>query len=89
MIDSIQQDLTKIAAGFNVNAKIGTPPQIAQQVLQNYAQAPDVQQRYATDKDFKGRIDAYAKQVQFAADQQKNAQIGKIGAATPQAALNG
>jgi len=89
VIDQVQEDLTKIAAGFNVNAKPQTPPQLAQQVLQNYAQAPDVQQRYATDKDFKGRIDAYGKQIQFAMEQQKNAQIGRIGAATPQPAMQG
>lgn len=89
VIDAVQDDLTKIAAGFNVNSKIGTPPQLAQQVMQNFAQAPDVQQRYATDKDFKGRMDAYAKQIQFAQQQQQNAQIGRIGAATPQPAMQG
>lgn len=84
VVDEVQDDLTKIAAGINVNARINTPPQIALMTIQNYMQSPDVQMRYQTDPAFKERLDAYAKQNQMNADQQQNAQIGKRGAMMPQ-----
>ena len=51
--------------------------------MQQYLQQPDVQQRYSQDNAFRERIDARAKQYQFQAQQQQNAQIGRLGAAMP------
>jgi hypothetical protein len=83
VVDDVQSDLTKIAAGINVNVKPNTPPQIANATIQNYATAPDVQARYQTDEAFRERMDAYAKQIQFIAQQQQNAVIGRLGAEMP------
>lgn len=84
VINDEQNNFAKLAAGVNVNMKPGTPPQIAQQALQNWVQgAPDVQQRLAADKDFKARVEAYAKQISMQIMQQQNAQTGRLGAQMP------
>lgn len=82
----VTEDLTQIFAGIERPA----PPnggQVAMQVLQQYASQPDVQQRLMSDEAFKGRIEKYAKQIQFIMQQAQNAQIGKIG--TAPAAMGG
>jgi hypothetical protein len=78
-----QEDLTKIFAGFNVNAKPTTPPQLGLQIMQTYLQSPDVQQRMQTDQAFRERIEARAKQYNFAIQQQQNKLIGRQGAVMP------
>lgn len=83
VVDEVQGDLTKIAAGINVNARLNTPPQIALDTIQNYMQSPDVQARYQADESFRERLDAYAKQMQMIAEQQQNAVIGRRGAIMP------
>lgn len=91
-IQQIQGDLAQIYAGIPHDMKPGTPPQLAQQVLQQYMQQPDIQSRYQGDPGFKQRIDNFAKQAKFAGQQIQNAQIGRIGAApagTPQAGVPG
>ena len=91
-IQQIQGDLAQIYSGIPHDLKPGTPPQLAQQVIQQYAQQPDIQQRLQADKGFAQRLQNYAKQAQFMMQQQRNAQIGRIGAqpaGTPQAAVPG
>jgi hypothetical protein len=83
VVDDEHADLAQIFAGIPRNIKIGTPPQLGLQVMQQYLQQPDVQQRYAQDKNFKERIDARAKQYQQQMVQAQNAQIGRLGAAMP------
>jgi len=83
VIAEVQDDLTKLWAGIPVNVKPKTPPQIALQTLQNWAQSPDVVARYHADPAFKERVDVYQKQVQMLSDQQNNIQIGKLGAIMP------
>ena len=83
VVEEEQSDLAQIFAGINKNIKIGTPPQLGLQVIQQYLQSPDVQQRYSQDKAFAERINARAKQYQFQMQQQQNAQIGRLGAAMP------
>lgn len=83
VVEEEQNDLAQIFAGINKNIKIGTPPQLGLQVIQQYLQSPDVQQRYSQDKAFAERINARAKQYQFQMQQQQNAQIGRLGAAMP------
>lgn len=82
-INDLQSDFSKLSAGMNVNLKMGTPPQIAMQALQNWMTAPDVQQRLAQDEAFKARVEAFAKQVQMQQMQEQNKQIGRLGAQMP------
>jgi hypothetical protein len=51
------------------------------QVIQQYAQQPDVQQRLAQDEAFRERLEKYQAQYTFQMQQAQNAQIGKIGTA--------
>tara|TARA_R110000868_G_scaffold7251_4_gene39675 strand:+ start:1170 stop:3347 length:2178 start_codon:yes stop_codon:yes gene_type:complete len=84
VVNEVHSDLTQLSAGVNKNIKIGTPPQLAMQVVQQWMQgAPDVQQRLQTDEPFRKRIEAYMKQLQFQVQQQQNAVTGRLGAAMP------
>lgn len=79
-VQGVQSDLAQMFSGVNHDIKIGTPPQIGLQVIQQYMASPDVQQRYQSDPAFKDRIDKYAKQLQFQITQSQNAKIGRLGA---------
>lgn len=83
VVNDEHNDLAQIFAGIPKNIRVGTPPQLGLQVLQQYLQQPDVQQRYQQDKSFQERINARAKQYQFQLTQQQNAQIGRLGASMP------
>ncbi len=84
VVSDEQGDLAQIYAGVNKDIKVGTPPQLGLQVMQQWLQgAPDVQQRMQSDEVFKKRVEARAKQYQFQIQQQKNAQTGRLGAQMP------
>lgn len=83
IINEVQNDLTKIWSGIAVNVRPNTPPGIAKQTLQNWAQSRDVIARYENDEAFKERVDVYAQQVQMLEDQQNNKQVGRLGAVQP------
>ena len=53
--------------------------QIAVQVLEQYGQQPDIQQRLQEDEAFAARLQKYAGQYQFQMQQMQNAEIGRIG----------
>jgi len=76
--------LSRIAAGFVEDFDSKTPPDISMQVMQQWMQMPDVQQRYSQDQTFKARVDTRVKQVQQAIAQQQNAQTGRLGASFDQ-----
>jgi hypothetical protein len=76
----MQDTIVKASAGFDQDIQLGTPPQIGMQVIQQFIQAPDVQQRLMQDEPFKKRIQKLAKQLQFQTTQQENAKIGRYGA---------
>jgi len=80
VVSETQDVVTKAAVGFDVDLPLGTPPQLAMQVIQQYAAAPDVQQRMATDEALRKRIEKLAKQAQFQDTQMQNAKIGRYGA---------
>lgn len=84
VVADVQDDLAKLFSGISVDVKPTTPPQIAMQVIQQYVQAPDVQQRLASDEAFRKRMEAYAKQTQFQMQQRENAKIGQLGAQMPE-----
>lgn len=78
MMKDVTDDIAKIYAGIEVPAR-PNGAQFALQMLQGYAQQPDVAQRLQSDEAFAGRLQKYAEQYQFAMQQMQNAQIGKIG----------
>lgn len=80
LVSDEKDSLTKIFGGFDEDIKIGTPPQIGIQVMQEWIQQPDIQQRYQSDESFKERVDKRFKQYNFQMEQRQNAKIGKFGA---------
>ena len=72
--------MAKIYAGIEVPAQ-PNGAQIAMQMLQAYAQQPDVAQRAQQDQAFGERLKKYADQYEFQMQQAQNAQIGRIGTA--------
>jgi hypothetical protein len=78
MLKDITDDLSKIYAGIEVPAR-PSGAQAAIQIIQQYAQQPDIQKRLQEDEAFSARLQKYAGQYQFAMQQAQNAQIGKIG----------
>lgn len=83
IVNDEQGDLAQLFAGINKDIKPGTPPQLGLQVMQNWLQAPDVQQKVMADEALKGRVEARLKQYQFAIVQSENARIGRLGASMP------
>jgi hypothetical protein len=75
-----QAACSKLYSGMDVDIDLGSSPQIGQQVMQQWMQSPDVQQRYNSDEPFKERVDKRYKQYQMQLMQQQNAKIGKYGA---------
>lgn len=79
-VSEVQSDLSQLYGGVPKDIKLGTPPQLAMQIVQNWMQQPDVAQRYQGDQPFKQRVDKYVKQLQFQQTQAGNAKIGRFGA---------
>ena len=77
---NVTDDLAKIFAGIEVPAQ-ANGAQIAMQIVQAYAQQPDIAQRLQGDEAFAERLTKYAGQYQFMMQQAQNAEIGKIGTA--------
>lgn len=75
---NVTDDLAKIFSGIEVPAQ-PNGAQIALQLVQAYAQQPDVAQRLQGDQAFAERLQKYASQYQFQLQQAQNAQIGRIG----------
>jgi hypothetical protein len=78
VMKDITDDLSKIYAGIEVPAR-PNGAQAAMQLVQAYAQQPDVGQRLQQDPAFAERLQKYAGQYQFQLQQQQNAEIGRIG----------
>lgn len=83
IVKKVTDDLTKIFAGIEVNAQ-PNGAQIALQLIQEYAQQPDITQRLQTDQSFAARIEKYSAQYTFQLQQMQNAQIGRLGTAPAQ-----
>ena len=80
VVNDVKNTVTQAAAGFDSDIKLGTPPDLGMQVLNQFLQSQDTQQRYTQDVNFRQRIDKLAKQFEFQKTQQQNAKIGKYGA---------
>ena len=74
----ITDDLAKIHAGMEVPAR-ANGAQVAMQIIQQYAQQPDIAEQLQSNEAFAKRLETYAKQYQFAIQQNQNAEIGRIG----------
>lgn len=81
VVTEVKDTITRAAAGFNEDIKLGTPPDIGMQVIQQFASDPSVQQRLQADPGFKDRIEKLAKQFQMQQMQEVNKKIGRYGAA--------
>jgi hypothetical protein len=79
----VTDDLAKIFAGIEVPAQ-PNGAQIALQMVQAYAQQPDILARAQADEAFAERLRKYATQYQFQLQQTQNAEIGRIGTAPAQ-----
>ena len=80
---NVTDDLAKIFAGIEVPAQ-PNGAQIAMQMVQAYAQQPDVAARAQQDEAFAERLQKYAGAYQFQLQQAQNAEIGRIGVAPAQ-----
>jgi hypothetical protein len=83
VVEQVTDDLAKIFAGIEMPAR-PAGAQIAIQVVEQYAQQPDVAQRLQTDEAFAGRLQKYIGQYTFQMQQAQNAQIGRVGTAPAQ-----
>ena len=79
-VEDEQSALAQIFAGIDKDIKLGAPPQVGMSIINGYAQQPEIQARMQGDKAFAARLEKRAKQYQFQMEQQKNAQIGRMGA---------
>jgi hypothetical protein len=75
---NVTDDLAKIFSSIEVPAQ-PNGAQMALQMIQAYAQQPDVAARLQQDEAFAERLQKYAEQYQFQMQQAQNAQIGRIG----------
>ena len=83
VVKDVTDDLAKIFSGIEMPAR-PAGAQIALQVIQQYAQQPDVAQRLQQDEAFAARLEKYAGQYTFQVQQAQNAQIGRVGTAPAQ-----
>lgn len=80
VVDEIHTTLAQVFSGVEKDISLSWPPELAQQVVQQYAQSPDVAQRYQQDESFKARIDKIVKQIRMQLMQNENKKIGRLGA---------
>jgi len=80
MQKDVTDDLTKIFSGIEVPAR-PNGASMAMQLVQAYAQQPDIAQRLQQDEAFAERLQKYAEQYQFMMQQAQNAEIGRVGTA--------
>ena len=80
---NVTDDLAKIFAGIEVPAQ-ANGAQMAMQMIQAYAQQPDIAQRAQSDEAFGQRLQKYASQYEMMMMQAQNAEIGRIGTTNAQ-----
>jgi hypothetical protein len=80
----VLDDLTKIAAGIEMNAR-PSGAEAAIQIIDQYVQQPDVNQKVMADEGWAARLTKYRQQYQHQLVQMKNAQTGRLG--TPPAQM--
>ena len=78
MLKDVTDDLTKIYAGIEVPAR-PNGSQVAMQLVQSYAQQPNIAQRLQSDEGFAAGLEKYYKQYEMEAMQAQNAVTGRLG----------
>jgi hypothetical protein len=78
MMKDVTDDLSKIYSGIEMPAR-PNGADFAMQLIQSYAQQPDIMQRIQSDEAFGSRIQKYASQYQMMMQQAQNAVTGRIG----------
>jgi hypothetical protein len=79
MMDDVTSDLAKIFAGIPVGAK-PNGGEIALQIVQEYIQQPNIQEKLANDPVFAQNLQNYTAKYEQQLAQQRNAEIGRLGA---------
>ena len=79
MLKNVTDDLAKIYAGIPVGAR-PNGGEIAMQIIQEYTAQAGIQKRMQEDQEFLANIQNYAAQYQQQVVQQRNAEIGRLGA---------
>jgi hypothetical protein len=79
MMDDVTSDLAKIFAGIPVGAK-PNGGEIALQIVQEYIQQPNIQEKLASDPVFAQNLQNYTAKYEQQLAQQRNAEIGRLGA---------
>lgn len=74
----VVDDLGRIMNGFDVNAQPQGAPQ-AMQIIEAWAQTPDVTAKIEANEALQERLKKYAEQYEFQMTQQQNAIIGRLG----------
>jgi hypothetical protein len=80
MLKDVSDDLAKIYAGIEMPAR-PNGADFAMQLIQSYAQQPDISQRLQQDETFAARIQKYAGQYEMMQMQAQNAVTGRLGTA--------
>jgi hypothetical protein len=83
MAKDVKDDLVSIYSGIEMDAR-PNGAQLAMQMIQQYAQQPDIAERMGTDETFAGRLQKYAQQYQMQIQQAENAVTGRLGTAPAQ-----
>jgi hypothetical protein len=87
VLAKVSKDLALIYSGQEVGAQPNGGA-VAMDYIQNtYIQNPDIQRKLQEDPIFAENLSTYVKQYQFQAQQQENAQTGRLG--TPPTDLQG
>ena len=77
---AVMDDLAKLYSGVAVGAQ-PNGAQIAMQVVNAWAQEPDIQKRLGEDEAFSARVQTYVGQYEMQMMQATNAETGKLGTA--------
>ena len=83
IVKQVTDDLSKIYAGIEMGAR-PNGFQVALQIIQQYAQQPDIMQRLQSDEAFQARMKKYVDQYSMMQKQAQNVQIGKLGTSPAQ-----
>jgi len=78
MMKDVTDDLAKIYSGIEVPAR-SNGADFAMQLVQSYAQQPDVMQRIQNDEAFAARLEKYHQQYSMMQMQAQNAITGRLG----------
>lgn len=80
VVGEIKDTVVRAMAGFDESIKLGTPPDIGLQVIQQFVQNPGVQQKLGSDPEAGKRVEKLWKQFDMQRKQEINKTVGRYGA---------